>query len=73
METFIAFFDVLGFKEIINNNDLTEMKRLFGHLLRDTQTALSGEKFVQLDNSTIVPDLANQKVNCLHISDSVVF
>ncbi len=41
METFIAFFDVLGFKEIINNNDLTEMKRLFGHLLRDTPAPLS--------------------------------
>lgn len=73
METFIAFFDVLGFKEIINNNDLPEMKRLFGHLLRDTQTALSGETFVQLNQGTIVPDLKNQKVNCLHISDSIVF
>lgn len=72
METFIAFFDVLGFKEIINNNDLAETKRLFGHLLRDTQTALSGETFVQL-NQSIVPDLKNQKVNCLHISDSIVF
>lgn len=73
METFIAFFDVLGFKEIINNNDLTEMKRLFDHLLRDTQTALSDEKFVQSSQSTIVPNLKNQKVNCLHVSDSIVF
>lgn len=73
METFIAFFDVLGFKEIINNNDLNEMKRLFGHLLRESQTALSSEKFIQLNHSTIVPDLKNQKVNCLHISDSIVF
>lgn len=49
------------------------MKRLFQHLLRDTQTALSGEKFVHLNQSTIVPDLNNQKVNCLHVSDSIVF
>jgi len=34
METFIAFFDVLGFKEIINNNNLKEVKHLFGTLLR---------------------------------------
>jgi hypothetical protein len=73
MECFIAFFDVLGFKEIISNNDLKETKRLFEHLLRDSQTALSGEKFIQLNQGTIVPDLKNQKVNCLHISDSIVF
>ncbi len=73
METFIAFFDILGFKEIVSNNNLTDLKRQFGNLLRDTQTALSSETYIQLNASTIVPDLKNQKVNCLHISDSVVF
>ena len=72
METFIAFFDVLGFKEFIYNNELPEIKQLFDHLLRDSQTAVSGEKYIQL-NGGIVPDLKNQKVNCLHISDSIVF
>lgn len=53
METFIAFFDILGFKEIINNNDLKEVERLFEHLLRDTQTAVSGEKYLQLNESAM--------------------
>ncbi len=73
METFIAFFDILGFKEIVNNNNLTELKKLFEHLLRDTQTAVSGETYLQMNASEIIPDLKNQKVNCLHISDSIVF
>jgi hypothetical protein len=73
METFIAFFDILGFKEIVNNNNLAALKRQFENLLRDSQTALSSETYIQLDDSTIVPDLKNQKVNCLHISDSIVF
>ena len=73
METFIAFFDVLGFKEFIYNNEFKEVKRLFGHLLRDTQTAVAGEKYIQVNPGVIVPDLAKQKVNCLHISDSIVF
>ena len=47
METFIAFFDVLGFKEFIYNNEFKEVKRLFGHLLRDTQTAVAGEKYIE--------------------------
>lgn len=29
---FYRLFDFLGFKEIINNNDLKETKRLFEHL-----------------------------------------
>jgi len=73
METFIAFFDVLGFKEFITNNELEEVKRLFEHLLRESQTAVSGEKNIELSTGIIVPDLNNQKVNCLHISDSIVF
>jgi len=73
METFIAFFDVLGFKEFINNNELEEVKRLFEFLLRDTQTAVAGEEYIQLNSGLVIPDLKQQKVNCLHISDSIVF
>lgn len=73
MKTFIAFFDVLGFKEFIYNNELDEAKRLFNHLLRDSQTAISGEKYIQINSGMIVPDLKNQKVNCLHVSDSIIF
>ena len=73
MVTFIAFFDVLGFKEFIYNNDFNAVKRLFRNLLRDTQTALSGRTYKQQTPGVIVPDLNNQKVNCLHISDSIIF
>jgi len=73
METFIAYFDILGFKEFINNNESKETIRLFNHLLRETQNALSSGKMKASDASTIVPDLRYQKVNCLHISDSIIF
>lgn len=73
MQTFIAFFDVLGFKEFIYNNDFEEVKRLFSHLLRDTQYAVAGEKSVMARPGVAVPDLSQQKINCLHVSDSIVF
>lgn len=73
METFIGFFDVLGFKEIVYNNSLDDLKGFFDHLLRDSQTALSGGTFVQVGPGAIVPELKNQKVNCLHVSDSIIF
>jgi hypothetical protein len=73
INTYIAFFDVLGFKEFIFNNDIDEIERIFDHLLRDSQIALSGETYKQLNPGMIVPDLKNQKINCLHISDSIIF
>ncbi|SEI82824.1 hypothetical protein SAMN05216327_104126 [Dyadobacter sp. SG02] len=72
METFIAFFDVLGFKEFIFNNDFAETKRLFDHLLRDTQTSLSGDKLID-GHGVYMADLEQQRVNCLHVSDSIIF
>lgn len=73
MNTYIAFFDILGFKQIVYNNDFEELSRLFDHLLRDSQTAVSGENFIHMNTGGIAPDLTNQKVNCLHISDSIIF
>lgn len=73
MKTFIAFFDILGFKEFIYNNDLSEVKRLFDQLLRDSQIAISGQKYIQINPGMTAPDLKHQKVNCLHVSDSIIF
>jgi hypothetical protein len=73
MKTFLAFFDVLGFKEIVINNTLEELNQIFSHLLRDTQTAVSGGNYIHAQPGIIVPDLTKQKVHCLHISDSVLF
>jgi hypothetical protein len=73
MTTFLAYFDVLGFKEIVLNNSLEELNQIFSHLLRDTQTAVSGENYIQPQPGIMVADLTQQKVHCLHISDSVLF
>lgn len=73
MNTYIAFFDVLGFKEFIYKNDLNEAKRQFAHLLRDSQTAAAKENYIDGPAGVIFPDLDMQNVNCLHVSDSIVF
>ncbi|OJU74821.1 MAG: hypothetical protein BGO09_04405 [Bacteroidetes bacterium 47-18] len=73
MNTFIAFFDVMRFKEFIYNNDPQETKRLFDHLLRDSQIALAKENYVNGKSGGVYPDLSYQTVNCLHVSDSIVF
>jgi hypothetical protein len=72
MKTFLAFFDVLGFKEFIFNNEMQYTREMFMLLLQDSQTAVSGEKCIET-NMGMAPDLQNQKVNCLHVSDSIIF
>ncbi len=73
MKTFLAFFDVLGFKEFIYNNEMEYIQRMFGNLLTDSQSAVSREKYIKSNSGMIIPDLKNQKVNCLHVSDSIIF
>lgn len=73
METYIAFFDILGFKEIVLNNNLKSLNQKFNNLFRETQISVSTGKTVSFGNGIIVPDLNKIKVNCIHISDSVIF
>jgi hypothetical protein len=72
VDVYIAFFDILGFKEFITNNDKDYVDRYFRHIFRDTQTSLSGQKFIEA-YAGVVPDLARAEVNCLQVSDSIIF
>ncbi len=72
METYIAYFDILGFKEFIENNDKEYIIEKFSDIFIDSQLAVSDEKIIE-DDLGIAPDLSNAEVNCLHVSDSIIF
>jgi len=73
MKTYIGFFDILGFKEIVAQLELEELKKKFENLFRDSQIALSNGKTVQVGSASVVPDLSEMDVNCIHVSDSIIF
>jgi hypothetical protein len=77
MNKFIAYFDILGYKEYIYTKEerIDLINRDMEHLLRDTQLSLAGNKLIPKENVSfgLIPDLENKKVNCLNISDSIVF
>lgn len=73
MDTYIAYFDILGFKEFIENNEKEYVDRNFQHIFRESQTAISGENYIQYDPGTIIPDLSKSEINCMHFSDSIIF
>ncbi|WP_418637290.1 hypothetical protein [Winogradskyella sp.] len=72
-EVYIAYFDFLGFKEfILNNDDVTLMRRM-NHIFRDIEWTLGQGKRQPPRSGMIFADLSNSKINCLNISDTVVF
>jgi hypothetical protein len=73
MNTYIAYFDILGFKEFIENNEKEYVDINFSHILRDSQAAVSEETYIQQELGKIIPNLDESEINCMHISDSIIF
>lgn len=69
---FIAYFDFLGYKNFIMNNNTEEVRRRIGHIFRDTESALGKGKFVEAPYGYIA-DIDKSKLNCLNISDTIIF
>lgn len=72
-EVYLAYFDFLGFKEFIENNEDEVLMRRMGHIFRDIESAIGQGKYQQPQNGVILSDLSNSQVNCLNISDTVLF
>jgi len=72
MKKFITYFDFLGFKNFILNNDSDYIKRRIGHILRDIEFAI-GQGETTRTNYGVIANINNSKINCLNISDTVIF
>lgn len=73
MKKYIAYFDYLGFRQFIENNDLKEQKRGMSHRWRDIEQALSKEETIIAKSGAAIADLDKAKINCINFSDTVVF
>lgn len=75
MQEFIAFYDILGFKEFTLNNEPNIVKRGIEAIFRESQYAIcKGNKIEDpLRPGVLIPDFDFAEVNCMHISDSIVF
>jgi hypothetical protein len=72
MKKFIAYFDYLGFKQFIENNDLEYQSRIVVNNFRDIENAL-GQGKVKDAPRGVIADLTNSNINCINFSDTVVF
>lgn len=75
-EVYAAFLDLLGFKDLVSNNNHTKLERVYESFQLIIEQALAGGAVVPSvrDGREIVtPDLMQTKVHSLIISDSVLF
>lgn len=72
MNRFIAYFDYLGFKEFIENNDLSFQEKIILNNFRDMERALGQGSYKEALNG-VVADLSHSNINCINFSDTVVF
>lgn len=72
MNRFIAYFDYLGFKEFIENNDLEFQSHIMNNNFRDMESALGLGKHKEAKHGFIA-DTSKSLINCINFSDTVVF
>ena len=72
MEKFIAYFDYLGFKDFIENNDTDFQTQIMRNNFRDIEIAL-GKGETKPARGGVIADLGNSSINCMNFSDTVVF
>ncbi|MEI6123854.1 MAG: hypothetical protein WCQ95_09500 [Bacteroidota bacterium] len=73
MKRFFAYFDLLGYKEFILKNDFDTQLMQIKNLLRDSELSLSDWKTKRIKNGNTVADIDNWKINCVNISDTIIF
>ncbi|MBK6544369.1 MAG: hypothetical protein IPG12_03715 [Saprospiraceae bacterium] len=72
-EVYIAYFDFLGFKKFIFNNEDSHISKRMGHIFRDIEMCLGQRNFQEPKNGIMLSDLSKIKINCLNISDTVIY
>jgi len=72
MKKFIAYFDYLGFKEFIENNDLESQRKVMDDNFIQMERALAQGSYREGRYGTI-NDISKCNINCINFSDTVIF
>ena len=72
MKRFIAYFDFLGYKNFILNNDTDYIRERINFILRGIEVSMGQNKW-KANQGYMIADISNSKINCLNISDTVIF
>ncbi len=76
-KSYVAFIDILGFKDLVNNNTHEELEKIYKKSFEiNLQLSLSNGLYKIVkdnqDKNITVADISNSKINSLMISDSII-
>ena len=75
-KSYIAILDILGFKDLVNENAHQELLNIYKLFTTTINDCLADFKSNIIDNeheTKIITDLTNVKINSVIISDSIIF
>lgn len=72
MNKFIAYFDFLGFKDFILNNDIEYQNQIMNNIFRDIESSLGNGKLIK-SQKRLISDISESRINCINFSDTIIF
>ena len=69
MKKYLAYFDLLGFKDFIENNNIEEQKRGVNNIFRDIEAAMANDNYVDARHG-VIADLSKYKIQVANFSDT---
>lgn len=72
-EVYLAYFDFMGFKNFILNNEDEVLIRRMEHIFRDIEICISRGNYHPPRGGMIFADTTKSKLNTLNISDTILF
>jgi len=73
MNRYLAYFDLLGYRQFLLRNAHDDLYRRVGHVLRDVEMSLGQGKYVELDPGRVGADLSQSPISTLIYSDTILF
>lgn len=71
-EVYLAYFDFMGFKNFILNNEDEVLMRRMGHIFSSLETCLSKGTYHPSQGGMLYADISQSKLNSLNISDTIL-
>ena len=71
MKRYIAYFDFLGYKQFILNNEQEYIRTRILQILRDIEAALGQGEYKEAKHG-IIADISKSNLHCLNISDTII-
>jgi hypothetical protein len=73
MKKYIAYFDLLGYKQFIVNNSLDYVKKRMLQVFRDIELAKGQGKTTLSTDGRVIADISTSKLHSANFSDTIVF